>query len=102
MLVVDEQHMVQYLSARAAHKALGHGIHVRRSNCCSDHLRADALRRAVECRAELVVAVPQQHGRRFPSIVALRSCCAVHAWVGWRVAATWTTRRDVTWTMKNA
>jgi len=66
MLVVDEPHMVEYLSACAAHKALGHGVHIRRSNRRSDHLRADALRRAVECRTKLVVAIPQQHGRRVP------------------------------------
>jgi hypothetical protein len=54
MLVVDEQYMVKRLSVHAAYKALGHGIHIRRSNRRSDHLRANALRRAVECRAELV------------------------------------------------
>ena len=37
-----------------------------------------------------------------PSIVALRSCCAVHAYVAWRVAAIWTTRRDARCTRKNA
>ena len=35
-----------------------------------------------------------------PSIVALRSCCAVHSWVGWRVAARWTTRREPCFTRK--
>jgi multidrug efflux pump subunit AcrB len=34
--------------------------------------------------------------------VALRNCCAVHAWVGWHVAATCTTRRDARCTKKNA
>src|ERR1022692_4717064 len=29
-----------------------------------------------------------------PSPVALRNCCAVHSWVGFRVAARWTTWRD--------
>jgi hypothetical protein len=37
-----------------------------------------------------------------PSMVAFRSCCAVHSCVGFRVAATWTTRLDARWTMKNA
>ena len=59
MLVVYEHHVVEYLSTHAAHKALGHGIHIRRPNRRSDHLRADALRRTVECQAELVVAIPQ-------------------------------------------
>ena len=37
-----------------------------------------------------------------PSMVAFRSCCAVHSCVGFRLAATWTTRLDARWTMKNA
>jgi peptidoglycan/LPS O-acetylase OafA/YrhL len=32
----------------------------------------------------------------------LRSCCAVHACVGWLVAEIWTTRRDARCTRKNA
>src|SRR5262249_48938974 len=31
-----------------------------------DHPRADTLRRAIECRAELVVAIPQQDGWSVP------------------------------------
>jgi hypothetical protein len=37
-----------------------------------------------------------------PKAVALRRCCAVQWRVGMRVAATWTTRRVFTSTMKNA
>jgi hypothetical protein len=71
-LVVDKQHVVEQLAACAAHKALSHGIHVRRPNRRSDHLGANALRHAVEPRLELVVVIPQQHGRRIPARRQLR------------------------------
>jgi hypothetical protein len=88
MFLVEHQHVVEQLSSYAAHEALRDCVHIRRANRRPDHLRADALGRAVERRTELVVAIPQQDGRSVPVQVALRGCCAVHAWVGWRVAAT--------------
>jgi len=66
MEVVDQQHVVEQLSPYAADEAFRDGIHIRRANRRTDHLRADALGRAVERRAELVVAIPQQDGGSFP------------------------------------
>lgn len=66
MLVVDEQYMIEQFPAYTGHKALSHGIHVRRANRRPDHLRADALGRAVERRTLLIVAIPQQDGRSVP------------------------------------
>jgi hypothetical protein len=64
MLVVNEEHVVEQLATCATDEALRDRVHVRRSNRRPDHFRADALRRSVERPAELVVAIPQQHGRR--------------------------------------
>ena len=55
------------VSSYAAHEALRDCVHIRRANRRPDHLRADALGRAVERRTELVVAIPQQDGGSVPA-----------------------------------
>jgi hypothetical protein len=66
MEVVNQQHVVEQLSSYAAHESLRDCIHIRRAHRRPDHLRADALGRAVECRAELVISIPQQDGGSVP------------------------------------
>jgi hypothetical protein len=66
MQIIDQQEVVEQLSSDAAHEPLRDRVHIRRPNRCPDHLGADALRYAIERRPELVVAIPQQHGRCVP------------------------------------
>ncbi|HEX3475972.1 MAG TPA: hypothetical protein VHT91_13190 [Kofleriaceae bacterium] len=66
MLLVEHQHVVKQLSAYAADEALRDRVHIRCANRRPDHLRADAPGLAVERRAKLVVAIPQQDGWSIP------------------------------------
>jgi hypothetical protein len=82
MLVVDDQHMVKYLSARTAHERsdtefmFGARIAVRitfvQTPCATRSNTGPNL--SSRSRSSTAGASP--------SIVALRSCCVVHAWVG--------------------
>ncbi len=66
MEIIDQQHVVEQLSSDTAHEPLGDGVHIRCANRRPDHLGASALGCAVELCPELVVAIPQQHGRSVP------------------------------------
>jgi hypothetical protein len=94
LLLAEEEYVVESLAPQAADKPFGNGIHVRGPHGGLDHPCADALGNAVELGAELLVSVSNQESRREPSMVALRNCCAVHCWVGFLVAAMWTTLRE--------
>jgi hypothetical protein len=103
MLVIEQQHVVEQFSSDAAHEPLRDGVHIRCANRRPDHLGADALGCAVERWAELVVAIPQQHGRSFPvhrGVAQLLRRPRLGRVAGWRQR--WTTRRDARCTTKNA
>src|SRR5262245_59478012 len=102
MLIVEEHHVIEYLAACAAYESLRDGIHVRRANRLLITFAPTPCATRSNAGPNLSSRSRSSTAGTSPSIVALRSCCAVHAWVGWRVAATWTTRRDAPWTMKNA
>jgi hypothetical protein len=64
VLVVEEEHVVKGLAPQAADKSFAAGIHVWGPDRRLDYPRTGAFGDAVECGAELLVAVSNQKSRR--------------------------------------
>jgi hypothetical protein len=97
----DEQ-LIEALAPDAPQKPLAHRIHQGCAHRRGQDANPGALGNAIEVSAELIVSIADDDLRPWPKGVALRSCCAVHCWVGARVTATCLTRLEFTSTMKNA
>jgi hypothetical protein len=63
VLVVEEEHVVKGLAPQATDKSFADGIHVRGPDRRLDYPRTGAFGDAVECGAELLVAVSNQKSR---------------------------------------
>ncbi len=66
VLIAEQQDVIEDLASDAADEALGHGVHVGGPDGDLDDPDSGSLRDVVEGRSELVVAVAQEHLRRFP------------------------------------
>jgi hypothetical protein len=78
-----------------------HRIHQWRTHSRSQNANPSSFGGPIEDGAELVVAIANNELRSLSEGRCVRSCWAVHAWVGARVTPTWTTRLVATSTMKN-
>lgn len=81
----EDEDRVQAFAAYAPDEAFAEGVRFRRSNGRLQHPRAAGLGHHVENPVELVVAVAHEKRGRSHHGVALRSCCAVHCVLGYRV-----------------
>src|SRR5215472_9117626 len=66
MVLIEYEHVIEYLAPQRSHKSLCDRVHVRRPNGRLDHPNPNALCRTIERPAVLVVAVADQESRCCP------------------------------------